>query len=72
MQSKNQQKMIQRHVWHDYLDVAEDLRHSHEIKEIYGKRKETIERVFAAINLKKLASWTRRAPAVKAEMMTLS
>ena len=54
------------------MNVAEDLRHIHKIKEIYGKRKETIERVFAAINLKKLASWTRRAPAVKAEMMTLS
>ena len=64
--------MIQSHVWQDYLNVTEDLRHNHEIKEIYGKHKETIERVFAAINLKKLASRTWRAPAVKAEMMTLS
>ncbi|MCG3087381.1 transposase, partial [Sporosarcina cyprini] len=90
--SKNQQKIIQRHIWQDYLDVAEELRHHHEIKEIYGKRKETIERVFAdakekhgmrwttlrglkklsmqamltfaALNLKKLASWTWKAPAV--------
>src|SRR5690606_21975502 len=42
--SKNQQKMILRHIWQDHLDVAEDLRHHEEIKEIYGKRKETIER----------------------------
>lgn len=90
-QSKNQQKMIQRHIWQDYLDVAKDLRHNYEIKDIYGKRKETIERVFAdakekhgmrwttlkglkklslqamltfaALNLKKLASWTWKSPA---------
>ena len=30
--------MIQRHIWQDYLDVAEDLRHNYEMKEIYGKR----------------------------------
>jgi hypothetical protein len=39
--------MIQRHVCQDYLDVAVDLRHNHEVKAIYGKRKEKIERVFA-------------------------
>ena len=84
--------MIQRHIWQGYLDVAEDLRHHHEIKAIYGKRKETIERVFAdvkekhgmrwttlrglkkmsmqamltfaALNLKKLANWTWKAPSL--------
>lgn len=85
-QSKNHTKIIQRHIWADYLEEAEHLRHHHEIKSIYAKRKETIERVFAdakekhgmrwttlrglkklsmqamltfaAMNLKKLATWT--------------
>ncbi|MBP1915301.1 hypothetical protein J2Z23_002259 [Lederbergia galactosidilyticus] len=35
-ESKNHQKMIQRQIWQDYLDVAEDLRHNHEIKELDG------------------------------------
>ena len=39
--------MIQFHIWQDYLGVADDLRHNYKIKEIYGKRKETIERDFA-------------------------
>ncbi len=37
--------MIQRHIWADYLEEAEHLRHHHEIKSIYAKRKETIERI---------------------------
>ncbi|NME07541.1 hypothetical protein HF876_17115 [Psychrobacillus sp. BL-248-WT-3] len=89
-QSMNKQKMIQRPIWQDYLDVAEDLFHNYEMKGIYEKCKETIEHVFAdakekhgmrwttlkglkilsmqvmltfaALNLKKLASWTWKTP----------
>ena len=50
--------MIQRYIWQDYLDVAEDLRHHYEIKEIYGKRKETVERVFADAKEKHGMRWT--------------
>ena len=85
-ESKNHTKIIERHIWVDYVEEAEHLRHHHEIKSIYAKRKETIERVFAdakekhgmrwttlrglkklsmqamltfaAMNLKKLATWT--------------
>lgn len=85
-ESKNHQKLIQRHIWESYVEEAEHLRHSYDIKQIYAKRKETIERVFAdakekhgmrwttlrglkklsmqamltfaAMNLKKLATWT--------------
>lgn len=85
-ESKNHTKLIQRHIWAAYVEEAEHLRHHHEIKSIYAKRKETIERVFAdakekhgmrwttlrglkklsmqamltfaAMNLKKLATWT--------------
>ena len=45
-ESKNHVKLIQRHIWADYMDIVEDLRHTDEGKELYNKRKETIERVF--------------------------
>jgi hypothetical protein len=89
-QSKNHQKLIQRHVWEEYVEEADHLRHQDEVKEIYARRKETIERVFAdakekhgmrwttlrglkklsmqamltfaAINLKKVATWTWKSP----------
>ena len=45
--SKNHVKAVTRHVWADYLDMAEEIRLSLGINEVYRKRKETIERVFA-------------------------
>ena len=45
-ESKNHVKLIQRHIWADYMDIVEDIRHTDEGKELYSKRKETIERVF--------------------------
>ena len=40
-------KTVTKHVWSKYLELAEDLRHTQKFKELYEKRKETIERVFA-------------------------
>jgi len=45
--SKNHQKVVMRHIWEDYMEQAEDIRHTVGMKAIYDKRKETIERVFA-------------------------
>lgn len=36
-----------RHIWEDYLEMVEDIRHSEGMRELYSKRSETIERVFA-------------------------
>lgn len=44
--SKNHVKVITEHVWNDYLLKAEELRYTIGSKEIYSKRKETIERCF--------------------------
>lgn len=44
--SKNMVKVVTRHVWQDYLEEAEELRYLIGVKEIYSKRKETIERIF--------------------------
>ena len=45
--SKKHQKTITRHIWAEYTEKAEELRHTEKWKELYPKRKETIERVFA-------------------------
>jgi hypothetical protein len=86
--SRSFQKTVTRHIWHDYLERAEDIRHSPLGREIYSLRSQTIERVFAdakekhamrftnyrgpdqvtkwvkhkfaAMNLKKLATWRFR------------
>ena len=44
--SKNE-KTVTKHVWLDYLETVEDIRYTPEYKELYERRKETIERVFA-------------------------
>ena len=81
-------KAVQRHVWKDYEDLADNVRYTPKYRDLYNQRKETIERVFAdakekhavrytqyrglvqvtnwvnlkfaAMNLKKLASWKWR------------
>ena len=83
--SKDCIKTVQRHIWKDYEELADDARYTPEYQKLYKKRKETIERVFAdakekhamrytqyrglaqvtkwvklkfaAMNLKKLATW---------------
>lgn len=45
--SKNNQKVVTRHVWEEYLEEADHLRHDNYVKCVYKRRKETIERVFA-------------------------
>ena len=34
------------HVWNDYMEICEDIRYTTGMKELYNKRKETIERIF--------------------------
>ncbi|RFU70045.1 IS5/IS1182 family transposase, partial [Peribacillus saganii] len=41
------QKVVTRHIWQDYVEETDHLRHHKDVKPIYAKRKETIERVFA-------------------------
>lgn len=83
------EKTVLRHVWQDYVEMAEHVRHMAVYRELYRLRKEKIERVFAdakekhgmrytqyrglaqvtnwvklkfaAMNLKKLATWKWKA-----------
>ncbi|MBR7679283.1 transposase, partial [Streptomyces daliensis] len=57
-ESRDHRKMIHRHIWQDHLDEADHLRHTEENKQIYAKRKETIERVFADLKHKHGLRWT--------------
>ena len=46
-QSRSCQKVVLRHLWADYVEQAEDFRHTAKGKKTYSMRGETIERVFA-------------------------
>lgn len=46
-QSVKHEKLVTKHIWDNYLECAEDIRHTPKYKALYEKRKETIERVFA-------------------------
>ena len=46
-ESKSCEKTVTKHLWSDYLETVEDIRHTPRYRELYDRRKETIERVFA-------------------------
>ncbi len=50
---------IRLHIWNNYVELAEDYRHTPYIKQIYEKRKETIERVFADAKEKHAMRYTQ-------------
>lgn len=45
--SSNCRKVVHKHIWEDYIEMAEDFRHSDGGKASYAMRGQTIERVFA-------------------------
>ncbi len=45
-ESANHVKIVTRHLWENYIEICEDLRNTKGNKELYDKRKETIERLF--------------------------
>lgn len=46
-ESKICTKLVTQHIWEGFIEQVEDIRHTLGMKELYNKRKETIERVFA-------------------------
>ena len=46
-ESKDCIKTVTRHIWSDYIELAEDIRQTPEYADLYKLRKEKIERVFA-------------------------
>lgn len=45
-ESRDHVKVITRHIWEGYMEQCEEIRHTQGMKELYGLRKETIERLF--------------------------
>src|SRR3712207_2277524 len=39
-ESKNATKLVTRHIWEEYLEIVEDIRHSEGMRELYSKRSE--------------------------------
>lgn len=67
-ESKNHTKTVTRHVWESAMEKVEDIRHTTGIKEIYQKRKETIERVFADAKEKHGMRYTQYRGLAKVKM----
>lgn len=57
--SKNNTKVVTQHIWQNYLEHIEDNRYTAKGKELYERRKETIERVFADSKEKHGLRYTR-------------
>ena len=53
------QKIFTVHIWQEYLDLVEQLRKTERGKELYARRKETIERVFADAKEKHAMRYTQ-------------
>ena len=66
--SKDCQKQVMRHIWQDYIEACEDVRYAPEYQELYQKRKETIERVFADAKEKHAMRYTPYRGLAQVEM----
>lgn len=66
--SKQKQRTITRHLWQDDLDQVEDNRFIPELRDLYKKRKETIERAFAAAKEQHNMRYTNMIGRKKMEM----
>ena len=67
-ESKNHQKLVTRHIWQDYMDICEDIRHTTGMKDIYEKRKETIERIFGVAKENHCMRYTQQRGKAKMAM----
>jgi len=70
-QSKDSTKRISRHLWAEYVEEADHLRHTEENKRLYAMRKETIERVFADAKEKHGMRWTTLRGLEKVSMQAM-
>ena len=66
--SKNFQKVVTRHVWEEYIEEAEDVRHTPKGKYLYSLRSQTIERVFADAKEKHFMRYTHLRGLAKLKM----
>ena len=58
-ENRRNEKTVTRHIWSDYLERVEDIRHTPEYRALYERLKETIERVFADAKEKYAMRYTK-------------
>ena len=66
-ESKKKQKVVTRHIWREYLELCEEIRHQKGSKELYQKRKETVERLFGTAKEYHNLHYTREVGKVQNE-----
>ena len=67
-ESQNHTKVITQHIWDDYIEICEDIRCTRGNKELYKKRKETIERLFGTAKEHHGFRYTQMVGKAKMEM----
>lgn len=67
-ESKNHTKVVTQHIWDEYLEICEDIRYARGNKELYKKRKETIERLFGTAKEHHGFRYTQMVGKAKMEM----
>lgn len=67
-ESKDHVKLITRHVWEEYMEVVEDIRHTIGNRQIYQLRKETIERIFGTAKEQHRFRYTQYVGKARMEM----
>ena len=67
-ESQNHVKVVTQHIWDDYLEICEDIRCTRGNKELYKKRKETIERLFGTAKEHHGFRYTQMVGKTKMEM----
>lgn len=69
-ESKEHIKVVTRHIWEEYMEKAEDIRHTLGNKQIYELRKETIERIFGTAKEQHGFRYTQYIGKARMEMKT--
>uniref|UniRef100_UPI0019D2FCDC transposase n=1 Tax=Anaerovorax sp. IOR16 TaxID=2773458 RepID=UPI0019D2FCDC len=66
--SKDHVKVVTRHIWENYIEQCEDIRHTPKYRDLYKLRSQTIERVFADAKEKHNMRYTQYRGIQKIEM----
>ena len=66
--SKSHVKTVTRHVWEKDMEMVEVIRHTRGNKEIYARRKETIERIFGTAKEQHGSRYTQYIGKARMEM----
>lgn len=69
--SFNHQKVVTRHIWQNYLDDVEELRHTEAHRYLYKRRKETVERIYEDEKEKHDMRWTKYRSLEKVAVYTM-